>query len=137
MLDIKRFEIKYYIQESMVPELRQFIRPFSKFDPYVNGKNGKNAYVVRSIYYDSLNLDYYYEKMDGLKLRKKLRIRSYDQERSTVFIEIKRKYSNCIYKERINLPFQEVRQIIGELEIPADGNCNQNHLSRLISQKFL
>ncbi|MBC8185166.1 polyphosphate polymerase domain-containing protein [candidate division KSB1 bacterium] len=135
-LDIKRYEIKYYIKDRLIPEIRQYIRPFSKFDPHISTKT-KDSYTVRSIYYDTADLDYYFEKLDGLKIRKKLRIRGYNQNKSFVFLEIKRKYSNCIYKERINLPVSEAKHIVEELEIPANGKCMNSHFFRLISQKFL
>ncbi|MBU1949927.1 MAG: polyphosphate polymerase domain-containing protein, partial [Candidatus Eisenbacteria bacterium] len=64
-------------------------------------------YVVRSLYFDTPDLDYYWEKIDGIKIRKKVRIRSYDPrpKDNLVFVEIKRRENNRILKERCPLRF--------------------------------
>ncbi|NQT26451.1 polyphosphate polymerase domain-containing protein [candidate division KSB1 bacterium] len=108
-----RSEIKFHIPCHMVPEIREFIAPYVKLDP--NAKfNHENRYVVHSLYYDTTMLDFYFEKLDGLKIRKKLRIRTYnDFEKDAVgFFEIKRRYENYILKERSRYSFQQIQAIV-------------------------
>ena len=85
------------------------ILPFVNIDPFVRS-NEAHHYVVRSIYFDSPELDYYFEKIEGVPNRKKIRLRGYDtpeSSNSTVFTEIKRKFQIPIKKDRAKLKFDE------------------------------
>ena len=96
-----RDEIKYWIAESDLPMLRRAIAPFTFQDPHCAGYEGR-GYTVRSLYFDTPRLTYYQEKLAGIKDRKKLRIRGYNKpdERSWVFLEIKRKLNQRVAKNR-------------------------------------
>ncbi|MCK5075627.1 MAG: VTC domain-containing protein, partial [Calditrichia bacterium] len=76
---MKRLEYKYLVPKTLLPVLRSMILPYVEIDEYVS-KTGKNNYTVRSIYFDTKNFNLYQEKLTGIKLRKKVRIRSYNQE---------------------------------------------------------
>ncbi len=92
--------------------LRKDIMPFVEVDPFADAGN-KNQYTVRSIYFDNPNFDFYFEKIDGIKNRKKLRIRSYDdkEDNNLVFLEIKRKYDIPIIKYRAPVKFEDAKDI--------------------------
>jgi len=77
--------------------LRADILPHVNADPNM-GEN--REYTVRSIYYDSPAMDSYNEKIEGVKVRQKFRIRGYDSEEESqeLFLEIKNKYNNFISK---------------------------------------
>ncbi|MCB0805594.1 MAG: polyphosphate polymerase domain-containing protein [Bacteroidales bacterium] len=107
-----RFEFKYIVAERYLDELRNSVRPFVEVDPFADAEE-KNEYTVRSIYFDTPNFDYYYEKIDGIKNRKKLRIRGYDdvEKNNTVFLEIKRKYDVPIKKYRAPVNFEDAQDI--------------------------
>jgi len=101
----KRKEFKYYVPIERYAVLRERVLTFMEHDPFARLKpNG--MYSVRSIYFDTPGLLFYYEKIDGEKLRKKLRVRGYDLpgEHRAAFLEIKRKINNIIYKERAGVP---------------------------------
>ena len=51
------------------------------------------GYMIRSMYFDSINDDDYYEKLSGEVNRKKIRLRIYDKEGELVKLEIKQKYA--------------------------------------------
>jgi len=135
-LDIKRYEIKYYIPQFLVPDLMEFITPYMELDPF-SANRPDNFYTIRSIYYDSARMDFFYEKMDGLRIRKKLRVRVYNEPApdSPAFLEIKRRYENVIFKERVKVPFSQTEDICNLRKKPAD-NALQTHSSRII-EKFL
>lgn len=82
--------------------------------------NGGN-YTVRSIYFDTTNLAFFNEKIEGLKMRKKLRIRGYDKEdeSSINFLEIKRRFGTPIYKNRAPILYKNVDQFLhtGDLSL--------------------
>lgn len=105
----QRFEFKYQLPietiDGMLPQLLKYM----DFDPYAQ-KYPDGAYTVASLYYDSAGLACYYEKIEGLEIRKKLRVRFYDfnlQAETPVFLEIKRKYDNVVVKDRLPLTYQE------------------------------
>lgn len=108
-----RFEIKYQIDLLKRDQLLGYIKPFMNLDPHV--QNGYD-YEIRSLYFDSLFRDSYYEKMDGIKFRRKLRIRYYpgfdNGGEEMVFVEIKRKINENVSKSRIIVPFSDSLEII-------------------------
>ncbi|NQV14878.1 polyphosphate polymerase domain-containing protein [bacterium] len=79
-----------------------------------------NRYEIRSIYFDTFGLQDYYEKVAGIQIRKKLRIRGYNHQRadSDVFLEIKRKTNDFISKDRAPIRFNELEDFLesGNLE---------------------
>ncbi|MEZ5196033.1 MAG: polyphosphate polymerase domain-containing protein [Bacteroidales bacterium] len=107
-----RYEFKYIVPESKMELLRQMIMPFVNVDKFAEAE-GSNQYTVRSIYFDNPRYDYYFEKIEGIKNRKKLRIRGYNEEDMSkiVFLEIKRKYDTPILKFRAPVVFSDALDI--------------------------
>ena len=106
-----RYERKYLVPYILLDVLRKRFTPFVRPDEYAL-KTGHNLpqYTVRSIYLDTRNLECHTEKVEGVELRKKFRIRSYnnfDPEADAVF-EIKRKIENRIKKHRAFTTFRNV-----------------------------
>lgn len=104
-----RLEYKFLVPLERLDELREAICPFVFIDEYADREIDKE-YTVKSIYYDTMRLDDYRDKLAGIKIRKKLRIRGYNlrNSESTVFLEIKRKYENHIYKNRAPLLYENL-----------------------------
>jgi len=134
--DQSRYEYKYRITSKMIPQIRDFSKPFTTVDPHLKDVND-NKYTVRSIYFDTPSLDFYYEKMDGLKIRKKLRVRTYNEMNDFAFLEIKRKFVNCVAKERSKLPFIVIERLINTPEESAIEYPQNDHNARLVSGKFV
>lgn len=114
-----RYERKYLVPNEKLIQLRNRIKPFVRPDFYADNGQEIPQYTVRSIYFDTAGFDSFYEKMEGLKDRKKLRIRGYDtyHEGCNVFLEIKRKLENRIAKNRALVPYDGIDQLlaIGDL----------------------
>ena len=106
-----RREYKYLVPYRDLERLRQRVQPFVNVD---NFASEGNQYTVRSIYFDSSTLKYYNEKIDGIKIRKKLRVRGYNDkaDESVVFLEIKRKYENHINKNRSALKYYNLGDLL-------------------------
>ena len=87
-------------------------------DPYAEKMPG-NTYTVRSVYFDSFNFGHYFEKIEGISVRKKVRTRVYNEERenSKCFLEIKRKYENNQVKNRASLDFSNLPRFLEEKDI--------------------
>jgi SPX domain protein involved in polyphosphate accumulation len=110
-LRFQRHELKYYLPEEMYPKLIRQIRPYMTLDPDL-GRNGEKSYLVRSLYLDTDDLKSYNEKLAGAYYREKFRIRAYNHERSTVFLEIKQKYSNIVVKDRACVQANELPSLL-------------------------
>ncbi|MFA6254825.1 MAG: polyphosphate polymerase domain-containing protein [Patescibacteria group bacterium] len=113
-LHFQRFEFKYQasldLVEGIIPELLKYM----EWDPYAKNLPGNN-YVVSSLYYDSVGLGCYYQKVDGDRTRKKLRVRFYDSDLKPeipVFLEIKRKYDNVVIKDRLKLTNEQAYDLL-------------------------
>ncbi|MCB0326896.1 MAG: polyphosphate polymerase domain-containing protein [Bdellovibrionales bacterium] len=96
-----RFEYKYIVSIEKAKELSSFLAEVSERDS--NGINGQ--YNVLSLYYDTSSLDCFYENVEGMRFRKKLRFRNYDadNEFSKVFIEMKCREKHRIFKKRVGM----------------------------------
>ncbi len=110
-----RYEYKYIVPNKYLSAIRDYIMPFMELDKY--GQSAvDNQYTVRSVYFDTPSYDFYYEKIEGIKNRKKVRLRGYDQSGpdDIVFLEIKRKYDIPIIKYRSPLKFKHALEIFQE-----------------------
>lgn len=96
-----RLEYKFLVPVFLIDSIRADIYPYMNLDPFAKKQNS-GEYTVRSIYYDTPKFDCYHEKIEGIKVRKKYRIRGYNipEQDKVAFLEIKRKYNNHIDKNR-------------------------------------
>ena len=80
-----------------------------KYDGYVHPEFN-NSYFVRSLYFDSPNSFNFYEKIDGIKKRKKFRLRTYDKSlgKSILFIEQKGRNVNRVFKHRTQIEEEDL-----------------------------
>ena len=81
-----RHEFKYLISYSDMLKLRKKLNELLEIDRDPNG------YLIRSLYFDSVNDDDYYDKLGGEIDRKKIRLRIYEPNTDFVKLEIKAKY---------------------------------------------
>jgi len=133
----ERHELKYFIHPTEIRRVRTLIAPFMRPDDYAQGRDG-TQYTVRSIYFETPDLRFYWEKEAGTKVRKKLRLRTYnDRDDSSVgAFEIKRKYGVTIFKERAILPLEPARQILSEGRSALEG-LDLSAASRHTLERFL
>ena len=104
-----RLEYKYLIPVSEFQKIKNKMTPYLVLDKFAE-KNKSKDYTVRSLYFDTLKYQYYFEKVEGIKVRKKIRIRVYDNyvDGSIAFLEVKRKNENYIYKFRAPLLYRDL-----------------------------
>lgn len=98
-----RHELKYSITESDRIGLKKKLSAVMRPDVHSNGDGG---YIIRSIYFDNYKDKALSEKINGVPLREKFRIRYYNDDFSYITLEKKvkdrglcRKYSAVITKE--------------------------------------
>lgn len=103
---VSRFESKYVIPPELVPEIREFVRPFCIPDP--NTKGDPPEYVITTLQLDTPTLQLHHAKEWEADARFKLRVRTYGEiGTAPVFAEIKAKFERTIVKTRAMVPFKE------------------------------
>jgi SPX domain protein involved in polyphosphate accumulation len=108
-----RLEYKYLIPISRFEQIKREMMPYLILDEYADQKD-KKEYSVRSIYFDTPKWQYYVDKIEGIKVRKKLRVRGYNDSfgESIIFLEIKRKNQGFISKNRSALLYGDLLKFI-------------------------
>lgn len=120
-LQNSRHELKYIISETCAEMLRYFFAQRHLVpDPYTNPAAG-NGYPVYSLYLDSPDFLLYRQTTKGLKNRYKLRIRFYEHApQAPAFLEIKRRVSDVILKERAVVSREGVERLLRGEPVAAD-----------------
>ncbi len=116
-----RYELKYVLTRSqyehVVKELLDYLEP----DPY--GDEG-GRYTVTSLYYDTADYKAYWDKLEGHRFRRKVRVRVYGVQVVTpdtrCFVEIKQRTNQTLQKKRVILPYSSAVVLCG-LGKGADG----------------
>jgi SPX domain protein involved in polyphosphate accumulation len=109
-----RYERKYLVPNENLDKLRERIKPFVSPDFYARENNASlPQYTVRSIYYDTVDMECHEEKREGVELRKKFRVRSYNdyEKNKKSVLEIKKKLGNRIDKHRAFVGFDNVETL--------------------------
>ena len=108
-----RHEVKHEISESDLLILRQRLRAVMKPDSHaVNGR-----YMIRSLYFDNLDDKALREKLDGVSIREKYRIRLYNNDPSTIRLERKFKQGALGCKTAVSLTPEQAQAIAnGDVE---------------------
>lgn len=77
---------------------------------------------MKSLYYDTDDYQFYREKIDGVKYRRKLRIRYYEKEKDLteddiVFVEIKQRIDRTTQKRRIPVTYKDALALCDERKL--------------------
>lgn len=119
-----RYELKYIIDarryERFVADLTNFMVPDDHGD-------ARGFYRIVSLYYDSPSFEAYRSKVEGLRFRRKLRLRIYpphgDVRKATEgHVEIKQRMNHTVQKRRLVLPLPVAEALCAgqEPDIPLD-----------------
>lgn len=98
-----RHELKYAVSLEHASQLFKALESYCVPDPFA-GEEG--SYEVASLYYDTQDFRFYWDREESVGYRRKIRLRSYNSKgKSTgVFLEIKEKHKNLVAKKRIPVP---------------------------------
>lgn len=112
---VYRNELKYYINKAEYLKLSTIFNSVLQRDFY-GSEDGD--YWIRSLYFDTVNNDDYYDKVIGVKDRKKIRIRIYNTDTETTKLEIKNRYDQYMLKETVSISREDTKSIInGDLDV--------------------
>jgi SPX domain protein involved in polyphosphate accumulation len=116
-----RFELKYLVPVKAAEEFKRSLRAYLVPDDH---GDAVGCYYLSSLYYDGPDFRFYWEKVDGVKFRRKLRIRYYESSEpltadTPVFVEIKQRLKRVTQKRRVLLPYREALRLCDEGQMPA------------------
>ena len=99
MKRVLRFERKFLLP------LEEYHRLRGRLDALLDkdAHTGRDGYAIRSLYFDTLWDGDYFEKEDGVQLRRKLRLRIYDPASESAFLEMKQKEGEYQLKRSLRL----------------------------------
>ena len=97
MNEVYRQEKKYFMNLLDMAQLSARLDQVMLRDAH----SGAQGYAIRSLYFDSLDERDYQEKVDGIELRRKLRLRIYDPAADFAMLEMKQKEG--IYQKKRSL----------------------------------
>ena len=103
MNEVLRQEKKFLIG---LPDYYYHSGNLAKFmleDPHNRG----DGYPIRSLYFDSLDDRDFQEKLDGLSIRRKIRLRCYGPDSPFALLEVKQKEGAMQKKRSLRLPREE------------------------------
>jgi SPX domain protein involved in polyphosphate accumulation len=102
----QRYELKYLVHHTQAAELAAALAGNMLPDEHADSRGG---YLVTSLYYDTADHKAYWDKIDGHRNRRKLRVRIYGDRPVTpetpCFVEIKHRLDRALQKRRVLLPY--------------------------------
>lgn len=105
-----RHELKFFISQPQYEVLSRTLKGVLHLDP--NAVKNGGSYHIRSLYFDTVFDDAYYDKIDGVKDRDKYRMRIYNLSGKEIFMECKTKVGSMISKRSVKVSRDLAEQII-------------------------
>lgn len=102
-----RTERKYLVSKLQISGLYARLSAVMAGDPV----NGTRAYMVRSLYFDTIYNDDFFEKMAGIERRQKIRLRIYDVNAKTAKLEIKEKQGTAQLKRSLIVSREDAMEL--------------------------
>jgi SPX domain protein involved in polyphosphate accumulation len=106
---INRFEVKYFVATKSVKEMLQELSAYTSIDSHADPGQG---YPIFSVYWDTARLAFFWEKIEGISNRRKLRFRRYG-DNANIFIEVKQREDRTLQKRRLKWPLERAVQVFG------------------------
>ena len=94
------------------------LEEFRKKSHYLDGlmmqdeHNGTHGYVIRSLYFDTVYDDDFFEKLEGVETRRKIRLRIYDPKQDFAMLEIKQKQGAAQKKRSLKISKEDANALI-------------------------
>ncbi len=108
MNEVLRQENKYFITRIDFMRMCGVLRAVMMEDEH----NGSLGYRIRSLYFDTPHDDDYNDKIDGLELRRKIRLRIYDPKADFAMLEMKQKQGSVQKKRSLRVSREDALQLI-------------------------
>lgn len=109
-LSVNRVENKYILSRDKISNLSFKLDKVLRRDD--NSTNG--SYIVRSLYFDSINNIDFNTKLAGSEIRKKIRIRVYDPKANKCKLEMKQKNGSLQHKVSMWISKDDALELMGQ-----------------------
>lgn len=105
----KRYELKYMLTQARKAKVLEAMAPHMALDEY-----GRTT--IRNIYFDTDSYRLIRHSIEKPAYKEKLRVRSYGKacSDSTVFVELKKKYKQIVFKRRVSLPEEDAMEWLSQ-----------------------
>jgi hypothetical protein len=104
--DYSRYELKYLLTRNQSQQLIEALAGYMARDTH---GDEFGCYPITSVYYDTEDYKAYWDKVEGHRFRRKVRVRVYSNQFVTpetdCFVEIKQRINKTLQKKRIILPY--------------------------------
>ncbi|MDR2354646.1 MAG: polyphosphate polymerase domain-containing protein [Clostridiales Family XIII bacterium] len=104
----QRIEKKYLFSTPIAYALRHRLEAVLREDAH----NGPEGYIVRSLYFDTVSDADFFDKIEGLEQRRKVRLRVYPPNLRSVKLEFKEKGGVYQRKRSLNISAEDARALI-------------------------
>ncbi len=104
-----RHEIKHCVNNSDMLQLRQRLPRVMRRDHNADSDGG---YRIRSLYFDNYSDKALREKVDGVDIREKFRLRFYNGDTSFIRLEKKSKRRGLCYKQSARIPYHACEALL-------------------------
>lgn len=74
--------------------------------------NGIDGYIIRSLYFDTVYDDDFFEKLEGVETRRKIRLRIYDPKHDFAMLEMKQKQGASQKKRSLRMTKDDAQMLI-------------------------
>ncbi len=108
MRQVLRQEKKYLLNQL---EYKQYSNLFERVLPG-DEHNSSNGYIVRSLYFDTIDNKDFHEKEMGIEIRRKVRLRVYDPNDNFAMLEIKQKQGDHQLKRSLKVNKKDALELI-------------------------
>ena len=117
---LDRFELKCIlprdVADSIAKDLSAYLRPDAHSD-------SAGQYAITSLYYDTVDYRAYWDKIQGHRLRRKVRLRVYGNRAVTAetycYVEIKQRLNKSLQKRRVFIPYASAVALCGSGQVVA------------------
>lgn len=114
LLDVLRTEQKYRLN----PIERTHLKFILSSALHRDAHSGEQGYLVRSLYFDTFDDGDFHDKIDGLEMRRKIRLRVYAPDAPTAKLELKEKQGSAQRKRSLQLTQEQAQRLCaGEYEV--------------------
>lgn len=112
-----RYELKYLIRRDQIAPVLDEVRDHMRLDPHCEPHG---SYPITSLYYDTPEYKAYWDKLNGQRARRKVRVRGYGDTEirpdTPAYLEIKQRVNQMMRKRRVRLPYAQAVDLEGLVE---------------------
>lgn len=134
-----RYELKYILTREQFLDFTKILPDY--LSPDSRGDEA-GRYSITSLYYDTVDYRAYWDKIEGHKFRRKVRIRVYGDvavsSESDCFAEIKQRINKTLQKKRVYISYASAEALCGFGEqIPEESDMSEFDLETVSEIRYL